>query len=220
MNEIFTIGHSSYTQEQYLKFLIRYEINCIVDVRSMPYSKYVPQFNKEEIKKFLNSNAIYYIFMGKELGARREDKALYTNEGYLDFEKTSKTIPFINGIERVKTGIEKGNKIALMCMEKDPIDCHRNILVARQFFNQGFKVLNILENGLTETQEQLENRLLDLYFPERNQLTILDIIDKNTTVEKESLINQAYSLRNKEIGYSLDKEKERTQNEIIYNRVY
>lgn len=217
MNEIYTIGHSSYTHEQYLKLLKYYNINCIVDVRSIPYSKYVPQFNKEEIKKFLKLNSIYYIFMGKELGARREDKRLYT-EGYLDFEKTSKSMNFINGIDRVKDGIEKGYKIALMCKEKDPIDCHRNILVARQFSMQGFNVLNILENGLTETQEHIEERLLNLYYPERNQMTILDIQNKNN-IDKKSLIKKAYILRNKEIGYRLD-EKEPTQNEIVYNRVY
>jgi len=179
MNEIYTIGHSSYTHEQFLKLLIRYNINCIVDVRSTPYSKYVPQFNREEIKKFLNEKSLYYILMGKELGARRDDKRLYTNEGYLDFEKTSKSMVFIKGIERVKDGMEKGYKIALMCKEKDPIDCHRNILVARQFFIQGFKVLNILGNGLTENQEHIEERLLDLYFPERNQMTIIDIENKS-----------------------------------------
>lgn len=179
MNEIYTIGHSSYTQEHFLKLLRCYEINCIVDVRSTPYSKYVSQFNKKEIKKFLNQNGIYYIFLGKELGARREEKSLY-----------------------------------------NPIECHRNILVARQFYNQGFNVFNILENSLTETQEQLENRLLDLYFPERNQLTILDVGNQSTGVEKESLIHQAYSLKNKEIGYCLDNEKEHTQNEVVYHRVY
>lgn len=220
MNEIYTIGHSSYTQEHFLKLLRCYEINCIVDVRSTPYSKYVSQFNKKEIKKFLNQNGIYYIFLGKELGARREEKSLYTNEGYLDFEETSKTLLFLNGIERVKTGIEMGYKIALMCLEKDPIECHRNILVARQFYNQGFNVFNILENSLTETQEQLENRLLDLYFPERNQLTILDVGNQSTGVEKKSLIRQAYSLKNKEIGYCLDNEKEHTQNEVVYHRGY
>lgn len=209
MNEIYTIGHSSYTHEQYLKLLIRYSINCIVDVRSIPYSKYVPQFNREEIKEFLKLNSIYYIFMGKELGARREDKGLYTN-GYLDFEKTSKSMSFIKGIERVKDGVEKGYKIALMCKEKDPIDCHRNILVARQFFKQGFKVTNILENGSIETQEHLEERLLDLYFPERNQVTISDVQNKGN-IDKNSLIKQAYILRNREIGYSPNNEKETAQ---------
>lgn len=209
MNEIYTIGHSSYTHEQYLKLLIRYSINCIVDVRSIPYSKYVPQFNREEIKEFLKLNSIYYIFMGKELGARREDKGLYTN-GYLDFEKTSKSMSFIKGIERVKDGVEKGYKIALMCKEKDPIDCHRNILVARQFFKQGFKVTNILENGSIETQEHIEERLLDLYFPERNQVTISDVQNKGN-IDKNSFIKQAYILRNKEIGYSPNNEKETAQ---------
>ena len=94
MDEIYTIGHSSYTQEQFLELLLQYQINCIVDVRSIPYSKYASQFNKEEIKRFLKNRSIYYVFMGKELGARREDRNLYTNEGYLDFEKQVKHCRF------------------------------------------------------------------------------------------------------------------------------
>jgi uncharacterized protein (DUF488 family) len=217
MDEIYTIGHSSYTQEQFLELLLQYQINCIVDVRSIPYSKYASQFNKEEIKRFLKNRSIYYVFMGKELGARREDRNLYTNEGYLDFEKTSKTLSFLNGIERIETGIEKGYRIAIMCKEKDPIDCHRNILVARKLYIQGYKVLNILESGLLESQEDLEIRLLNIYFPERDQLSISDIYS-NRVYDSKFLINEAYKLRNKEIGYCIDKEQ--TQNEIIHNRVY
>ncbi len=218
MNEIYTIGHSTHNKKAFLLLLKRYGINCVVDVRSMPYSKYSPQFNKEEIKHNLYKHAIYYIFMGNELGARREDKSLYTKEGYLDFEKTSKSLSFIDGINRVKSGIDKDYKIALMCTEKDPLDCHRNILVARQFYIQGYNVVNILENGLLETQEHLEIRLLDLYFPERDQISILD--SENTYNEKNMLINRAYSLRNREIGYSFYKSEESRKNEIIYNRVY
>ncbi|CQR73276.1 hypothetical protein SOV_50580 [Sporomusa ovata DSM 2662] len=205
MNKIYTIGHSSHKIEYFLYLLKAHSINCLVDVRSMPFSRYTPQFNMNELKKFLNNNGLYYLFMGKELGARREDKSLYTKEGYLDFEKVSNTSLFNFGIERIKSGIEKGFSIALMCTEKDPINCHRNILVARNFYKQNYQVENILQNGEIQNQRVVEKRLLDTYFPNRMQQTLFDSRDNSNSLE---LIEQAYRLRNKDIGYSISEEKE------------
>ncbi len=217
MSKIYTIGHSSHKIEFFLNLLKSNNINCLVDVRSMPYSKYTPQFNVNGLKRFLNSNGLHYMFLGEELGARREDRSLYTIEGYLDFEKVSKTHLFNLGIERIETGIEKGCHIALMCAEKDPIDCHRSILVAREFHKLNYSVNNILENGKIQTQEDLEKRLLDMYFPDRMQLTLFDVEERKSDSE---LIEQAYRLRNKDMGYSIAEEKENIPNEVIYHRFY
>lgn len=218
MNKVYTIGHSSYKQDYLFILLNKYDINCVVDVRSMPFSKYAPQYNRDEIKRFLHSKGIQYIFMGKELGARREDNTLYESDGILSFEKTSKTMSFISGIERIKAGIEKGYRIAIMCTEKDPMDCHRNILVARQLYKQKYEVLNILENGYTESQEHLEKRLLDLYFPTRNQRTLFDLASME--YDDSALIEKAYDMRNKDIGFNINNEKEKIAVEDIYHRVY
>lgn len=217
MRNIYTIGHSSHRIEYFLYLLKKYGINCLVDVRSIPYSKYTPQFNIDALKRFFPSNGIHYIFMGKEFGARREDRSLFTEEGYLDFEKVSETSLFVFGIERIKKGIGKKFNIALMCMEKDPIDCHRNILVAREFHKKNYGVNNILENGEIQTQEYIEKRLLDMYFPNRMQQTIFDV---ETTKSDEELINQAYRLRNRDIGYSIAGGKESMTSEVVYHRVY
>lgn len=218
MNEVYTIGHSSYKQDYLFILLNKHDINCVVDVRSMPFSKYAPQYNRDEIKRFLHSKGIQYIFMGKELGARREDNTLYESDGILSFEKTSKTMSFISGIERIKAGIEKGYRIAIMCTEKDPMDCHRNILVARQLYKQKYDVLNILENGYIESQEHLEKRLLDLYFPTRNQRTLFDLASME--YDDSALIEKAYDMRNKDIGFNINNEKEKIAVEDIYHRVY
>lgn len=217
MSKIYTIGHSSHKIEYFLYLLKNNGIDCLADVRSIPYSKYTPQFNVNELKRFLNSNKLHYIFLGKEFGARREDRSLYTIEGYLDFEKVSKTDLFKLGIERTKIGIEKGYHIALMCTEKDPIDCHRNILVAREFYKLNYNINNILENGEIQTQDDIEKRLLDMYFPSRMQQTLFDIEERKSDSE---LIEQAYKLRNKDIGYSIAEEKENVPNEVIYHRVH
>jgi uncharacterized protein (DUF488 family) len=200
MNTLFTIGHSSHKLEYFLQLLKKYGINCVVDVRSMPFSKYTVQFNKDNLKRFLLSSGVHYLFMGEEFGARREDRSLYTKEGYLDFEKVIKTKLFYNGVERVEAGIKKGFRIAFMCTEKDPIDCHRNILVAREFYKMNYAVNNILENGEIQSQDYIEKRLLDIYFPDRKQQTLFDIEEKKNDAE---LIVQAYKLRNRDIGYNI-----------------
>ena len=198
MKKIFTIGHSNHSIEAFLDLMVRYEINCIADVRSIPYSKYTPQFNSKELKDVLKEQDILYIYLGKELGARRDERELYTPEGYLDFEKVSQSPLFQSAIERIKTGIDKGFNIALMCAEKDPIDCHRNILVARQFHESKYNVLNIMGDGSVQSQDNIEQRLLDLYFSDRMQPTLFGT---NDPIDEANLIANAYRLKNMEIGY-------------------
>ena len=203
---LYTVGHSKHSLDEFLAILKHNDINCIVDVRSIPFSKICSQFNEENIKHFLKQNGIYYIFMGKEFGARRNDLSLYTKEGYLDFELTAKSKDFLEGVKRIKDGVNKGFNIAFMCTEKDPIDCHRNILVAHEFCKLGYKVKNVLYDGSIEEQQQLEIRLLDMYFKNRNQG---DLFGNNLeSIDEKELISQAYKLRNKDIGYSISREKE------------
>ncbi len=202
MKEIFTIGHSAYSIELFISLLNRYQINCIADVRSVPYSQYTPQYNMNDLKGALKSHGIIYVYFGKELGARREERELYTPEGYLDFEKVSKNIVFQSAVERIQKGIDKGINIALMCTEKDPIDCHRSIMVARQFHENKYKVGNILTDGSLQSQDDIEQRLLDLYFPDRIQP---NLFETGETINELDLIVNAYRLRNKEIGYYLNR---------------
>lgn len=198
---LYTIGHSNHSQEYFLEMLRSNEINCIVDVRSTPFSKYTPQFNKYELKKYLNKKGIYYLHMGIEFGARRDDKSLYTSSGYLDFKKVAKSKDFLKGIDRISLGVNKGLKISFMCTEKDPIDCHRNILVAKEFYNLGYNVKNILTDGSIKNQDSLENDLMDIYFEKRNQINIFDL--KNESKTEKQILFDAYELRNKDIAYQL-----------------
>jgi hypothetical protein len=108
-------------------------------------------------------------------------------------------------MENVKLGLKRGNNIVLMCTEKDPIDCHRAIMVARAFSLDGIDVKHILPNGKFQTQQELDRRLLNRYFPNRAQLSIFDY---NDPISDEENIKLAYRERNKEIGYHL-KQKER-----------
>ena len=201
MGLLYTIGHSRYEFEYFANLLKKFEINYLLDVRSTPYSKYAETFNREQLENSLASEGITYFFMGKFFGARPDNTDLYSKEGYLDFEKTSRSDLFITGMENVKLGLKKGNNIVLMCTEKDPIDCHRAIMVARAFSLEGIDVQHILPDGKLQTQQELDRRLLDRYFPDRTQLSLFDY---NDPVNDEEIIKSADRKRNKEIGYHLE----------------
>lgn len=203
--EIYSIGHTNNSLEKFFKMIRVNKINCIVDVRSTPFSKFTPQFNQDSLKKSLNKIGIYYIHMGTEFGARRKDKSLYTEDGYLDFEKTRKSAEFIGGICRLEEGCKKGFVISLMCTEKDPFDCHRAIMVSKGLKDNGFIVKHILPNLQIQTQDTIESRLLDRYFPDRFQMS-LNINNTNELSQRE-MLEEAYRKRNKEIGYELGGEE-------------
>ncbi|WP_092921599.1 DUF488 domain-containing protein [Romboutsia hominis] len=197
--QVFAIGHSNYPIEKLIDILNQYNINCVVDIRETPYSRYNIQYNREDFCKTLRKEGFIYIYMGKEFGARRGSKESYNREGFADFEKVSKEDIFKKGIERIKDGCKKGYKIALLGAMQDPIRCHRSILVGRRLNENGINVKYILHEGDVAEQEDIENQLLDKYFSERNQITIDSLI--GNSMSKEDMINEAYRLANKEIGY-------------------
>jgi uncharacterized protein (DUF488 family) len=203
--DIFTIGHSNYSVDQLLDMLRYYDINCVVDIRGTPYSKYNVQFNKETIAKTLAENGFIYIYMGKEFAAQREDKKLYTEEGYADFEKVIYDKDFLNGIERLKVGCKKGYRIVIMGAMQDPINCHRCILLGRALKKEGFNIKHILNDYKLASQEDLEVILLDKYYGERNQIDF-DIYLKGEPL-REDLIKQCYRESNKAIGYRVERIK-------------
>ena len=169
--EIFTIGHSNYDVERLIDMLRRYNINCVVDIRGTPYSKYNIQYNKETIQKTLEREGFIYIYMAKELAAKRINKVSYNAEGYSDFEKVVKEEEFIKGIERLRNGCKKGYRIALLGAMQDPIRCHRAILVGRALRDAGFKVKHILHDYSIGNQEDIEKSLLEKYYKAGYQLT-------------------------------------------------
>lgn len=202
MGKLYTIGHSQHTPEYFITLLRKHNINYVLDVRSTPYSKHAEQFNKENVCALLQTVDIKYSFMGKYFGARPTEFDLYCDEGYLDFERVAKSERFNIGMQNVILGLQHGNRIALMCTEKDPIDCHRAIMVARAFDLNGVEVNHILSNGNLQTQKELDNRLVDKFFPNRGQLSIFNY--KNIMSDEE-YTSQAYRKRNEEIGYRIEK---------------
>lgn len=200
--EIYTIGHSNYTMERLIDMLEYYNINCVVDIRGTPYSKYNIQFDKETIRYTLTNAGFVYIYMGKELAAKRIRKNSYNNEGYSNFEEVIKEEEFKRGVERLKNGCEKGYKIILLCAMQDPIRCHRSILVGRELVKNDFDVKHILDDYSIVTQDDIEEMLLNKYFSNRNQITIEDLT--GNSLNNEEMINEGYKLANREIGYRIE----------------
>jgi uncharacterized protein (DUF488 family) len=160
-NELFTIGYASFSIGDFIGILKKYDINALVDVRSAPYSKFKPEFKKDSLNKFLTGYNITYIFLGKLVGARVEDSACYT-DGKLNYNLLKDSAAFQAGINRILNGT-KDFRVALMCAEKDPVNCHRTFLVCRTLRSYPVRILHILDNGSLEKHSDTEKRLLKLH---------------------------------------------------------
>jgi len=197
-SNLYTIGHSTFTVEEVLKKLTDNNIEYLMDVRSYPYSKFASQFNREPFSRFLEEHGVHYFFMGNRFGARPADRTLYTN-GVLDFEKVRETSFYKEGEDSILKGLAHGVTMAFMCTEKDPMDCHRAIMVARGFALQGFPVVHIMADGSLTSQEDLDERLLRKY---RDRFVMPTLFSYDSyEMSKEDMLKQAYRWRNEEIGY-------------------
>jgi len=201
MNVLYSIGYTAFKLEDFIKQLKINNIACVVDVRSVAFSQHYPDYNKDNLLKILKLHGILYRNYVAEFGARQTQQCYYNSDGYLDFEKFTQSEIFNEGYKKILLGINSGYTFALMCAEIDPIDCHRNIMVAREFYNRGFDIKNIMKDGTIQTQGDIESRLLEKYFPTRDQLTLF-----GAGKTESELIIEAYKMKNKEIGYRLEKE--------------
>ena len=202
MLAIFTIGHSNHTPEKFLELLSIHNINALADVRSAPYSRYLPHFNKQALQSYLPKAEIRYVFLGAELGARPADSSCYV-EGRALYEKIAVLDSFQQGLKRIIKG-SQNHRIALMCAEKDPITCHRAILVCRHLLSFNLEIAHIHSNGDLEYQENLEERLLqihDLQDKQENiQLSLFPTVSQPQLPRSER-ISQAYQLQGDRIAY-------------------
>ena len=159
-NVVLTVGHSDHSLDTFVALLQQHGVTAVADVRSVPYSRFNPQFNKEALDRSLKANRIKYVFLGRELGGRSDDRSCYEN-GRVRYARLAHTELFRSGIERVIRGA-KEHRIALMCAEKDPLECHRTLLVARTLEERGVTVEHILAGGQLESHADAMVRLLDV----------------------------------------------------------
>ena len=210
--EIYTLGHSNYSFDKFIEILKKYNINCVVDIRAIPYSKYNTQYNKEFFQANLKKLGYTYIYMADEFGAKRRTRNSYNDEGYADFDKVILEDEFKRGIERLKVGCSKNYKIVLLGAMQEPIRCHRAILLGKELIKAGFDVKHIMHEGDLKVQSELEEQLLEKYFEDRNQLTIDSLL--GNAISREDMIKEGYKLANKEIGYRIEKLKDNKSTKI------
>ncbi|MSU56606.1 MAG: DUF488 domain-containing protein [Pedosphaera sp.] len=189
---VFTIGHSNLEFAKFVALLKQHGIQAVADVRSSPYSQYNPQFNREPLQRALQDHGVSYVFLGDELGARRSERECYVNDR-ADYSLIARTSAFNNGIGRVIQGSAK-MRLALMCAEKDPLDCHRCILVSPRLRERGLQVLHILADGTIESHEQTEARLRQLF----------ELPDRELFRSPDEIVAEAYKLQGDKIAYQED----------------
>ena len=155
---VFTIGHSNHSPEAFLALLSNHGVTAVADVRSAPFSRFCPQFNRGPLGVALKERGIRYTFLGQELGGRSADPSHY-RDGRIRYELVARTSGFREGVARVVAGAAR-YRIALMCAEKEPLDCHRTLLVAPALAARGVAVVHVLAGGELESHENTLDRLL------------------------------------------------------------
>ena len=189
---LYSIGYAGHTMERFIRTLMNYSITAVADVRSQPYSRFRAEFNRENLRKNLTDMGIAYVFLGDNLGARIDAPECYV-DGIADYDRIARHPKFRQGLDRIKHGMKR-YRIALMCAEKDPITCHRSILVFRNLRGSGIALSHILGDGTLEDHGESEKRLLKLM-----KLDQLDIFSDNSKI-----FERAYEKQARNIAYRTD----------------
>ena len=189
-NTVFTIGHSTHQQERFVELLKQHGITALCDVRSKPYSRMNPQFNREELERTLLAEGIEYRFLGKELGARSDDPSCYEN-GKVLYGRLAHTELFQYGLKRLLRGMKDNHRIALMCAEKEPLECHRTLLVARHLAALGLCIEHIHADGHLENHEAALCRLARM----------LNVPEDDMFRSREELLAETYERQEERIAY-------------------
>lgn len=190
---IHTVGHSNHAIGDFLALLARAGIDAVADVRSVPYSRRFPQFSREPLQAALHEAGIAYVFLGRELGARRDEPEAYAGDR-ADYERIARLPAFTQGLERLQDGATR-HAVAVMCAERAPLDCHRTVLVARRLAERGVEVRHLLADGGIEPHAETEWRLLAITGQDAP-----DLLAAADDLPAEPLA-RAYVLRGRELAY-------------------
>jgi uncharacterized protein (DUF488 family) len=157
--DLFSIGHSNIPADRFVALLRDASVNAVADVRSTPYSRFFPWFSRKPLEKRLAAEGIAYLSYGESLGGRPRGQSLY-RDGVADYDAMARSAEFRDGLEGLQN--DAGNRrVCLMCAEREPLDCHRCLLVARALSQQGLSIGHILHDGAIEAHAVTEQRLMD-----------------------------------------------------------
>ncbi len=188
---IFTVGHSNHSMEAFVSLLQKHRVQEVADIRSAPYSRYTARFNFDVISVALDQIGIRYVFLGGALGGRPMEPSCYDTNGRVRYDRIANTDLFDDSIRDLTRGADE-RRIALMCTEKDPLDCHRTLLVAPSLVAYKVNVEHILADGSLENHDTAMDRLMDSFkLPPNGDLFRL----------RDEVIEEALSRQAKKVGH-------------------
>lgn len=185
---LLTVGHSNHSFAHFARLIQGQAVAAIADVRSAPYSRFNPQFNRETLRDALLRLGVMYYDFGRALGARRHELDCYVN-GMVRFERVEGSPLFLEGIDRLLALPEQC--VAMLCAEEEPLVCHRMILVSRHLRRRGVSTRHLRGDGRVETMVEAEERLRRLHFPQDELFR-----------SREQLVEDAYALQAERIQYA------------------
>ncbi len=156
---IYSIGHGSKKMEDFINELKSFNIFFLLDIRSNPYSKWNPGFNKATLETSLKEHNITYVFLGDKLGGLPKDSTCYDADGKVVYDRIKEKIFFQEGIKRLIHANTKKVKLAIMCSESKPEECHRSKLVGQELLKSGISVNHIISSKLVKSQETVMTEL-------------------------------------------------------------
>lgn len=161
MTGILTVGHSTHGLEHFVRLLAQHGVTAVADIRSVPASRFAPQFNRAVLRRKLAVERVKYVFLGEELGARSDEPSHYVN-GRVQYDRLARADGFRKGIERLSKGA-RTERIALMCTELEPLDCHRAVLVSKVLTEQGIPIMHLHGDGRLESHGDAMQRLMNRF---------------------------------------------------------
>lgn len=159
---VHTIGHSNHLIERFIALLREHGIETLVDVRSRPYSRWAPQFQKSRLSRSLTAASIAYVFLGDELGGRPEGREFYDAEGHVDYGRRAQAPDFQASVGRLIDVANQG-PTAILCAEEDPGRCHRRLLVTPALQQRGLTVRHIRGDGRVQSDEEFRGQTPQLH---------------------------------------------------------
>lgn len=158
MSSLYSIGHGNKSMDELVAELRHYGVMFVADVRSSPYSRWHPEFNRERIEPTLKFHGFTYVYMGDRIGGRPSDPGCYNERGEVDYDKLVAHPDFQAGLARLVTADGKGVKLAVMCSEADPTQCHRSKAIGEALLNlHGIDMNHIYDVGKMRLQSQIQS---------------------------------------------------------------
>jgi len=200
-NQLLSIGHSNLEIDRFVQLLQASGVTAIADVRSQPFSKWLPWTNRSHLEQALVDHEIHYHFLGDQLGGRPQSTEVYDSDGRVNYERVKATAAFQRGLVCLAQALEN-SRLAMLCSEEDPIDCHRGLLIAPAMKEQGFAAMHIRGDGSLESQADFEARLIDITGAGSGLLDGL-FADSLSTEDHDQILAEAYRVQSQRKAFRL-----------------